>query len=204
MMPLENLKLLKRDMENRGWVIEAFNFNYRNVDYFVIVRLYEKKDTNTKFALLKLEFIQADNLRNTLLCPANAKGLMIDAQTLRNYFGIAWAENLGDILAQFTKYLGGFIPKAFSEVKPMELNQAIINNLNRTNNEGNYCYAVNKNSGTRSSENDNKTRILRPTLYERFKNDKTLSFWYSENESEEKTDAEIIRNFTERNKLQKL
>lgn len=50
--------------------------------------------------------------------------------TRRVYFGIACAENLGDILRQITEHFGVFIPKTFNEDKLMELNRAILNNLN--------------------------------------------------------------------------
>ena len=61
-----------------------------------------------------------------------------------------------------------------------------------------YCYCVRRNpdNGTRSIFNDNKSRLLRPKLYEKFKGDNTVSFCYSPNSEREKSDAEIIRNFT--------
>ena len=66
-----------------------------------------------------------------------------------------------------------------------------------------YCYKVKRNPkkldgtlGRRSPYNDNKTRILRPILYERLRNETNLSFCYSENPDEGKSDEIIIYNWT--------
>lgn len=40
---------------------------------------------------------------------ANVNGLLIDAKTLRTYFGIEYFENLGDILSRFADRLNDFI-----------------------------------------------------------------------------------------------
>ena len=71
-----------------------------------------------------------------------------------------------------------------------------------------YCYKVKRNSkradGTlreRSVYNDNKTRILRPELYEVLGIDKNLSFCYYENPEDEKSDTEIILNWTKRKNI---
>jgi hypothetical protein len=49
--------------------------------------------------------------------------------------------------------------------------------------------------GQRSSYNDNKTRVNRESLYKHLGNDKNLSFCYSVNEQDEKSDEEIISNW---------
>ena len=33
----ENFKSLKIDMKKNGWIIEAFNFRYKNLDYIVML-----------------------------------------------------------------------------------------------------------------------------------------------------------------------
>lgn len=68
-----------------------------------------------------------------------------------------------------------------------------------------YCYDVRRNGkdkagkpNRRSVENSEKAKILRPELYEKFKADSNYSFFFSDNPSDEKTDAEIIREVTNR------
>ncbi len=42
----ENFKLLKNDMEKNGWIIEAFNFNFKSIEYIILVKLYLKHEKN--------------------------------------------------------------------------------------------------------------------------------------------------------------
>ncbi|MCB7265834.1 DUF6037 family protein [Erysipelatoclostridium ramosum] len=44
--------------------------------------------------------------------------------------------------------------------------------------------------------NDNKTRLLRPSLYDHFKNDTTVSFCYKPLPSDHKDDSTILLNFS--------
>lgn len=61
-----------------------------------------------------------------------------------------------------------------------------------------YCYDVQRNgrnngrNNTRSIENSNKAETLRPTLYNKYKDDTNLSFYFSTNPEDERTDEEIF------------
>jgi hypothetical protein len=50
----------------------------------------------------------------------------------------------------------------------------------------------------RSIENSNKAQSLRPQLFESYCADTNLSFFFSDNPEDEKTDKEIIENFANR------
>lgn len=47
-------------------------------------------------------------------------------------------------------------------------------------------------SNVRTIENSNKARTLRPFLYEKYKEDTNLSFFFSPNPEDNKSDGEII------------
>ena len=47
----------------------------------------------------------------------------------------------------------------------------------------------------RSIYRDNKARLLRPSLYEKVKDDKTITFAFTDEEYIEKNDEEILNNF---------
>ena len=81
--------------------------------------------------------------------------------------------------------------------------KAMLSSLSKSDSENPnklYCYKVKRNplGEKRSPFNEDKTKILRPDLFEYFKNDKSISFCYKEEESLEKTTAEIIRNFAKK------
>jgi len=201
---LENLKLLVTDMKQKGWYIDVFSFKYKQIDYFVIVRLYEKPEMKpTKYALCEVEFLVKVNLDDALAVPANSKELFVDAKTLREYFKIEYAPNLGDILKQFYVHLGSFIPVEVRDKTP-EQKHVMVRSLSKSDSEDPekiYCFKVKRDPkrkdgspGQRSPYNDNKTRILRPALYQKLKDDHNLSFCFSINPDDEKDDSTILGN----------
>ncbi|MEL7459162.1 MULTISPECIES: DUF6037 family protein [Vibrionaceae] len=200
----QNFKLLKSDMEEKGWVIEAFPFEYKNIDYVVLVKLYQEHEVKlNRYALLKVEFLKANDIDDNLEVEANVRELLTDARTLREYFGIEWAENLGSILQQFNEYFANFIPDKIDLSKSNLFKTAMNKSLSESDSEDPnkiFCYSVRRNpdGGTRSIFNDNKSRLLRPKLYEKFEGDYTVSFCYSPSSEREKSDAEIISNFTKK------
>lgn len=112
---LKNLKLLKDEMKNKGWTICSFIFSYKNTRYIVLVKRFVGNEIrNDKYALVKLQFMKESDLNDSLEIEANSNKLIADAQMLREYFGINYSNNIGDILKQFTLQFGNSIP---TEVK---------------------------------------------------------------------------------------
>lgn len=211
--PLQNLHLLKADMEKKGWMIDSFKFRYKKIDYIVLVILFSPDEIKERYALVQLDFLNAANFSHHLLVSANAGGIMLSAEELRRFFGIHYAENLGDILQQFTELLGFHIPEKVSTSKTKIERKAIAHKLTQTGCEEPdkiYCYTVKRNpviidakagemkQAKRTKENDSKTRMLRRTLYERLGKDESISFCYSDDPSMSRTDEEIINNWTAR------
>lgn len=115
MRPLENLLSLKADMEDKKWSISSFMFQYKGISYIVLAILFSEKELKSPYSLLKLKFLEEKNLSHSLIVPATAYKLLIDAKSLREFFGIEYTENLGDVLRQFYSYLGRYIPTKMVE-----------------------------------------------------------------------------------------
>lgn len=179
---LQNLHLLKADMEKKGWMIDSFKFRYKKISYIVLVILFAPDEPRDKYALIQLDFLNAANFNHHLLVSANAGGIMLSAEELRRFFGIRYSENLGDILQQFTELLGFHVPEKVSASKAKIEKQAIAHKMAQNGYEEPdkiYCYAVKRNpviidaktgekkQAKRTPENDSKTRMLRRTLYDR-------------------------------------
>ena len=110
-MLLSNLNELKNDMVSKNWTICSFLFRYKSVVYIVLVKRFVGKEKRVnQYALVKLHFMKRDDLNDALEIEANSSKLLIDAKTLRQYFGIEYQDNLGDILKQFTETFGKAIP----------------------------------------------------------------------------------------------
>lgn len=76
----------------------------------LVKRFVGKEKRVNQYALVKLHFMKSDDLNDGLEIEANSSKLLIDAKTLRQYFGIEYQDNLGDILKQFAETFGKAIP----------------------------------------------------------------------------------------------
>lgn len=200
----ENLKTLKIDMDDKGWVIESFYFKYKSKNYIVLVKLLAEKEKAPDFALLKLEILEENDFTNMLAVYANSVKLYVDAKTLREYFGIEYSNNLGDILAQFNQSFASYIPTEVNENKSDNQKECMNQSLSESDSEDPqkiYCMSVSRKGKKKNGElihrtpfNDNKTRLNRPSLYERIGDDTNISFNYFKNPENYRTDEEIIKN----------
>lgn len=203
MSVFESFKLLKADMMAKGWVIEAFLFNYKSRDYIVLAKLYEDREKKPKYALMKVEILKSKNINERLISAVNTNGFLIEAKLLREFFNIEYGENLGDILSQFNEFFSQFIPTQVTLGKPTKIEEAMVVSLSKSDSQDpnkRYCYGVRRNPDgqKRTPFNDNKTRLLRPTLYPEFSEDQSISFCYSTDTNDHKPDAVIIQDFSNR------
>lgn len=204
-LPLANLKLLKQDMEDKGWAITCFSFRFKQVEFIVLAKRYIENKA-PKFALLKFDFLKADNTDEHLELPVNTGGLILETNqekaNMRKFFNIQWADNIGDVFKQFNFYLSGFVPTKVNNNITDREKSAMAQSLSKSDSEDPkrvYCFSVRRNPinkdktpQKRSVFNDNKTRLFRPQLYEKLGADNTLSFCYSTDSNAEKTDNEIL------------
>ena len=203
---LKNLKLLMADMKSKGWTICSFIFRYKNINYIVLVKRFVGTINRIdNYALVKLEFMKEMDLTDSLEVEANSKRLIIDVKSLREFFGIEYSCNLGNIINQFSDKLGKSIPiNIKKDVTDIE-KQAMVRSLSISDSEDPekiYCTMIRRNSqGKKRSEfNSDKTKLLRNKLFECFKNDESISFCYSIEREKERDDNTILKNFSMLNK----
>lgn len=203
----ENLRTLKDDMEDKGWIIESFFFRYKSNNYIVLVKLLEEaeRELAPPYTLLKLEILKENDFSDMLSIYANVNGFLeLDVKKLREFFGIEYSHNLGDIIQQFKQTFANYIPTTVNANKDDNLKEAMCQSLSKSDSEDPrkiYCTSVSRKGlkkngelAQRSPFNDNKTRIYRPNLYERIGSDTNISFNYSIDPEKNKTDEEIIKN----------
>lgn len=201
-MLLSNLKELKDDMVKKDWTICSFIFQYKGIKYIVLVKRFAGTEKRvSKFALVKLHFMKYYDINDDMQIEANSIGLLTDAQTIREYFEIEYTKNLGDILQQFTEQLGNTIPKNVPVDFDEKEKTAMVHSLSRSDSEDPkkiYCNKVkrNKKGCQRSEFNADKTKLLRESLYNYFRDDSSISFCYFADPEMENDDATILRNFS--------
>lgn len=206
--PLQNLRILRDELVDRGWVLTCFPFVYKRHKYFVIIQRYVRPEVAPEYQLVKLTFVDSSDTRRTLTAPANTRRIDIGAQELREYFGIDWAPNLGELLTQFCGQLGSVIPRHLPAVLSPEERKVVLQQLSKGDSEDPnkiFCRGVRRNVirddgklGQRTLFNSQKTAMLRPELYEALKHDGNISFVYSEDSSKERSDADILESFKNR------
>ncbi|OLO68915.1 DUF6037 family protein [Actinomyces oris] len=206
---LQNLKPLRNAMRERGWVVTCFDFVYKKQGYYVTVTDYVKGVPKPdRRALVALRFMRKSNLSESLSTWANVLRIYIaDRSQFRNFFGIEDKSNDGDIVQQFSKQFGQIIPRDIVEIRN-DQKKVILRQLDISDSQDLdkiYCIGVKRDGlkangepAERSPFNSQKTQFLRPKLYEWFHSDKNISFRYSLNQIDEKSDKEIIDNFVRR------
>lgn len=203
---LKNLKLLMADMKSKGWTICSFIFRYKNINYIMLVKRFVGTINRIdNYALVKLEFMKEMDLTDSLEVEANSKRLIIDVKSLREFFGIEYSCNLGNIINQFSDKLGKSIPiNIKKDVTDIE-KQAMVRSLSISDSEDPekvFCTMIRRNpQGKKRSEfNSDKTKLLRNKLFECFKDDESISFCYSKEREKERDDNTILKNFSMLNK----
>ena len=51
--PLQNLHLLKADMEKKGWMIDSFKFRFKKINYIALAILFAPGEPRDKYALVR-------------------------------------------------------------------------------------------------------------------------------------------------------
>ena len=115
---LEHLKLLRTDMEAKGWTISSFIFVYKNIKYVVLVKRFigPIKRVNP-YALVQLEFMKYTDTQDNYVVEANSNSLLDDIKSIRKYFGIAYEPNMGQLMEQFAQTLNSVVPPSSSKSK---------------------------------------------------------------------------------------
>lgn len=205
---MTNILLLLRDLQNNQWHITAFPFTYKNVQYIVLFEDISNLPLTANSFLVLLTFIDRNDGNRILQTKANEFSFSINAKEFREYFGISYAPNLGDIFKQFYTYFGGFVPTMRVQNFDAETQLAIIHKLNQNDHENVNnlcCYSVKRNGKhngiqyRRTPFNSDKTKLLRENLYKMLGNDDTISFCYREENP--LSDTEIYQQFAQRDKI---
>lgn len=201
---INNIGALKLNMRENGWHMTAFSFNYKQIQYDVLFEDLDNIAKKNKYASVKLTFIDIDNPERTYSIEANQMQMYFDPKTFREFFGIEYSNNLGNIFRQFYDYFVTFVPPVAPTLNVRqnnEIDRALAQNDNRDPNAI-YCYDArrlgikNGKQMNRSIFISNLTKRRKPKLYGYFEDEPTVTFYYSPNPADELFDTEIIRKFT--------
>lgn len=194
-----NLRTLKDDMENKGWAIDAFNFRFNNFNYVVIVELYSENEHKPKYSLVKLDFVDVNDLSLHYQTHANSKNFVdLNVQSFREFFQIPYGNGVGDVIEDFKAKLGESIPDQIHDKSNLQ-KQVMVASLSKSDSKDpNRVYPSHlANRGNRTIYNSNKARIIIEDLYALIIDRNELSVCFSIDPTKEKTAQEILRNYAD-------
>lgn len=202
---MDNMQTLLNDLRKNNWHITAFPFSYKKKTYIVLFEDIENLSFNAEEYIVHLTFIDRANGSHILRTKANTYKFKATAKEFREYFGIEFAPNLGNIFRQFYSYFNGFVPTSRVKTFDTETKLAVINKLSHNDKQNANtlcCYTVMRNGiydgiqHYRSVFNSDKTKLLRPSLFEMLGSDNTISFYYREQDPLD--DLAIYEQFMQR------
>ena len=199
----QNLPELLNDMNRLGWIIDSFPFEYNGKQTIVILTLYTLNERKpSEYAQVKLEFISQDDANHSI--KAYADFYEVHFNSVREFFDFFDINRLDgnrfrEIFINFSECFARVIPMQKVINKPLLERELIGRRAEGNNPNAIYCFDVRRNGrrsdgtpNSRSIENSNKAEMLRPELYHRYRHATNLSFFFSDNPNEERTDEEII------------
>lgn len=203
----KNLPKLLNDMRSKKWIIDSFQFRYKEETYIVLLTIYKKEEHKpSKYAVAKIEFIKLNDINSSINAYVDFFNVHFNnRQEFCNFFNVENKFANRELFNDFSEIFSNYIPKE-KIINKSEIERRIIGSrVEGGNPNAIYCYDVRRNGkkedgspNVRSIENSNKAETLRPKLYEKYSNDTNLSFFFSDDQSKEKSDEEIIKAFSNR------
>lgn len=206
-MPLRKLRALRDDMVAKEKAVVVFRFTYKAVDYFVAVCLLtddDRKKDDAKYALVRLCFVHADGINNYLDCYANSKSITAGMTELRSFLGVEYQKDGIGWIEDFLSRLEGTITREVPRTQDTKEYEVILHTICRHEKRNpnriyrNYVFRNGMSHGKqkhRTEYNAQLAAVRFPSLYKMFKEDKTISFAFSEDAATEKSEEEILSNF---------
>ena len=203
---LSNIPILLQSLRENDWYITAFPFSFNGHDYVVVFEDLKEFNEQIEYFSVNLTFIDLNDTTRQFTTFANALKFDKNQNQILDFFCI---QNIKEYSAVSSIYL---IYNALNKCMPStfygpaaEYKEIILNKIeSRTKHEGTCCYDIRHNGKAqngvqkkRTAINTSKTKLLRPSLFEIFGKDKTISFFYRKEHA--LSDKEILRMVASRN-----
>ena len=213
-LSLVGLRPLRELMRKEEKAVTVFRFAFNHKMFFVVVSLLTEKDLkkqNADIALLNLCFMKKDNLEDYLECFANSSHLLVKARELRDFLGLPYNPNGMDWRDHFyialSKSIPSHIPELSAEEERIVYRRLCIHEKrdpNRTYRS--YIFRNGIENGKqkhRTEFNGQLASYKFRALYPRFADDREISFAFTSNPDEEKTEEQILENFEKNEALRR-
>jgi len=205
---INNIGLLRQNLIDNNWHMTVFLFTYNNIKYDVLFEINSDiEHRKNPYASILLTFIDIAEPNRTYEVEANQIKMFFSPKEFREFFGISYSNNLGDVFKQFFDFFLSSVPQTVPDNINERQNAEIDHCLARRGlHDPNaiYCYdarRLGKRNGKQMNRSifiSNLTERKKPELFALFKNEPTVTFYYSKNSDDELEWIEILNKFRKR------
>lgn len=202
------LRQVVMEMEKEEVVIYPCYVSYKSTKYIVLIERILDDTNNSDIA--KLIFMDADNLSDKLAVMVNDYSFSsATTKEIRIFFNIPYEDGkLGTLFQNLYMSLSSQFPNHYfpNYKNQKSLRQIVLDEIGSNspaNADKKYCHHIkrlgvtaNGNHMRRSAYNSQKTQLLRPSLFNYFCKDKSLSFCFYDDPNMERNDTQIINYFS--------
>lgn len=200
---LDRLYELGNNLKKAGRHITVLDYSYNSVNCEVI--FHRLPGAYQKIWTIKLSFYNPDDHSNDFYCYANRVRMSFDAGEFAAFFHIAYGGggHMRDVIEEFYENFGKSInttiPDSYDGTDRDTMERYIYQNESIDDRDRIYIYDVRPTRGVRSELNNDKAATLCPEIYAEFREDTTLSFFFSPNKDDECSLDQIIEKIKRRN-----
>ncbi|WP_415296950.1 DUF6037 family protein [Clostridium perfringens] len=203
----KNLPKLLNDMRKKQWIIDSFQFRYKDESYIVLLTIYKEGEHKpSKYSIARIEFIELNDINKSINGYIDFFNVYFKSnKEFCDFFKIKDGFANRDLFNDFSEIFAKYIPEEKIVNKSGIERKMIGSRVEGGNPNAIYCYDVRRNGkredgspNVRSIENSNKAQILRPELYKKYYRETNLSFFFSDDPNKERTNEEINKSFSER------
>lgn len=211
-----NFGLLRDEMLKEEIAVTAFSFAYNHHQYYVVVGLlteYENTSKLYQYAIVHLQFVDANNVKRYFELYANRAHLLFLKQNefdFRRFLKVKYQEGFHDWLKSFESYFANFLPQSVPSTtssSEREIIDRAESSFSGIDSNRIYPISVKRNGKKQNGEQKFRTTYNAslakkrcPNLYRHFAMYKEISFCFSANPEDEKSEEEIIANFAKNEK----
>lgn len=207
-MAFTELRELRENMKNNEIAVFSTTYTYNNVNCYIAFCLLTSEDKERekyKYALLRIRLIKQNNFDDYIDCPANSNGLSVKYGELRGFFNIKYcAEGAGEWYNTLIENIGNIIDSNIPNQTAILENVSINTICQHENRDPNRIYrshllrhSVDKdgNGKCRTEYNAQLASFRFPNLYEIYREDKHVSFAFTDKLEEEVSEQEAYDRF---------
>lgn len=207
-MSFTDLKELRNNMRKKEIAVFSTTYRYNGVNCYIAYCLLtsdEVKLDKYKYTILRMRFIKQNDFNDYIDCPANSNGLNVKHGELRRFFNIQYDNNgagvwFNALITDISNNINTNIPNQTNELNNVSIDTVCRHenrNINRTYRSHLLRHRIDKNGNIkcRTEYNSQLAALKFPNLYNIYRNDKHVSFAFTDRAELEVSEDEAYHKF---------